>query len=105
MTSRQKLSIEESSLKGKINVLLEIEPDQLTDAQRGEMDQHTDAQRGEMDQHTGRLKNLGPELRAAIAAEGVEQAASSSVNSVRRSHTRTEPKFAPCSKGYKLATT
>ena len=64
MTSRQRLSIEESSLKDKLNALLEIQhPEELTDTQRGEMEQYTN-----------RLKNLGPELRAAIAAEGTEQA-------------------------------
>ena len=64
MTAKQRLTIEESTLKEKMNTLLALPLADLTDEHRAQMDEHT-----------GRLQQLGPELRAAIASEGEEQQA------------------------------
>ena len=61
MTKRQKLQIEQSDLREKINALLGL-------------DELTDEQRAEMEAHTNRAQELEPELRAAIVAEGAEEA-------------------------------
>ena len=62
MTSRQRLSIEQSELRQKTNAILAIKPDELTDEQRADLEKHT-----------GRLQQLEPELRASIVSEGVEE--------------------------------
>ena len=64
MTARQRLQLEQSEKRQKLNELLAIEPDTLSDQQRSEMDTLT-------------VRLTGPlevELRAALAAEGEEQA-------------------------------
>ena len=61
MTKRQKLQIEQSELRQKINALLGL-------------DELTDEQRAEMEAHTTRMQTLEPELRAAIVSEGAEEA-------------------------------
>ena len=61
MTKRQKLQIEQSELRQKINALLGL-------------DELTDEQRAEMEAHTKRAQELEPELRAAIVSEGAEEA-------------------------------
>ena len=64
MTARQRLTIEQSEKRQKINELLAIEPAELTDEQRGDLDTLTK-----------RMQQIEPELRAAIVAEGEEEAA------------------------------
>ena len=61
MTKRQKLQIEQSELRQKINALLGL-------------DELTDEQRAEMEADTKRAQELEPELRAAIVSEGAEEA-------------------------------
>ena len=63
MTARQRLQIEQSEKRQKINTLLAIKPEELSDEQRAELDTLTD-----------RLQKIEPELRAAIVAEGEEEA-------------------------------
>ena len=62
MTKRQKLQIEQSEKRQRINELLNG-------------DDLTDEQRGELDTLTKRMGNIEVELRAAIAIEGDEEAA------------------------------
>lgn len=62
MTARQRLQIEQSEKRQKLNELLAIDPAELTEEQRGEMDTLTK-----------RMQQIEPELRAAIAAEGEEE--------------------------------
>ena len=62
MTKTQKLQIERSEKRQRVNELLEIEPDQLTDEQRAEMKTLTK-----------RLQEIEPELRAAIATDGTDE--------------------------------
>ena len=64
MTARQRLSIEQSEKRQKINELLAIEPAELTDEQRSDLDTLTK-----------RMQQIEPEMRAAIVAEGEEEAA------------------------------
>ena len=61
MTSRQKLQIEQSEKRQKINELLGL-------------DELSDEQRGELDALTKRMQQIEVELRAAIAAEGEAEA-------------------------------
>ena len=63
MTARQRLQLEQSEKRQKLNELLAIEPDTLTSENRAEMETLT-----------GRMQQIEPELRAAIVAEGEEQA-------------------------------
>ena len=62
MTAKQKLQIEQSEKRQRINELLAI-------------DELSDEQRGELDTLAKRMQNLEVELRAAIVAEGDEQRA------------------------------
>ncbi len=64
MTAKQRLQLEQSEKREALNKLLAIEPDQLTDEQRGTMDTLTQRLTGPLE----------IELRAAIASEGEEQA-------------------------------
>ena len=64
MTARQRLQLEQSEIRQKLNTLLAVEPGELTEEQRAEMDTLT-----------ARAQQLEPELRAAIVAEGDEEAA------------------------------
>ena len=64
MTARQRLQLEQSEIRQKLNELLAIEPDKLTKEQRAEMDKHTK-----------RAQQVEVEMRAAIVAEGEEEAA------------------------------
>ena len=61
MTPRQKLQIEQSEKRQKINELLGL-------------DELSDEQRGELDTFTKRMQQIEVELRAAIAAEGEAEA-------------------------------
>ena len=63
MTAKQRLQLEQSEKRQKLNELLAIEPDQLTAEHRAEMETLT-----------ARMQQIEPELRAAIVAEGDEQA-------------------------------
>lgn len=63
MTARQRLTIEQSEKRQKLNELLAIEPDKLTDDNRAEMESLTT-----------RMQQIEPEMRAAVMAEGEEQA-------------------------------
>ena len=58
MTKLQKLLIEQSEGREKLNTLLDVEPDKLSDEQRGEMTTLTT-----------RAVSIEPELRAALVAE------------------------------------
>ena len=58
MTRLQKLLIEQSENREKLNTLLDVEPDKLTEEQRGEMTTLT-----------ARAVSIEPELRAAMVAE------------------------------------
>ena len=58
MTKLQKLLIEQSEGREKLNTLLDVEPDKLSDEQRGEMTTLTT-----------RAVSIEPELRAAMVAE------------------------------------
>ena len=62
MTARQRLQIEQSEKRQKINDLLAIDSAELSDEQRGELDTLTK-----------RMQTLEVELRAAIVAEGEEE--------------------------------
>ena len=62
MTSTQRLQLEQLDLKKKLNALLGVDGDL------------TDEQRAEMDAHTKRLEQSDGELRAAIHAEGDDEA-------------------------------
>lgn len=61
MTKRQKLTIEQSEKRQRLNELLAL-------------DELTDEQRGEMDTLTKRMGQLEVEMRAAITAEAAEEA-------------------------------
>ena len=61
MTRRQKLQLEQSEKRQKINELLGL-------------DELTDEQRGELDTLTKRMQHIEVEMRAAIVAEGDEEA-------------------------------
>lgn len=61
MTKVQKLTLEQSEKRQKINELLEL-------------DELSDEQRGELDTLTKRMQHLEVELRAAIVAEGDDEA-------------------------------
>ena len=61
MTRRQKLQLEQSENRQKINELLGL-------------DELTDEQRGELDTLTKRMQHIEVEMRAAIVAEGEEEA-------------------------------
>ena len=63
MTKVQKLTLEQSELRQKLNDLLAVDSGKLTDDQRNEMDTLSK-----------RAQELEPELRAAVTAEGLEQA-------------------------------
>ena len=63
MTAKQRLTIEQSEKRQKLNELLALAPDALTSENRAEMETLT-----------GRMQQIEPELRAAIVAEGEEQA-------------------------------
>ena len=63
MTAKQRLQLEQSEKRQKLNELLAIAPDQLTEENRAEMDTLTT-----------RMQQIEPELRAAIVAEGTEEA-------------------------------
>lgn len=58
MTSRQRLELELSSLRSSINDLLSVEPEALTEEQRGELDTQTT-----------RIQAAEVEYRGAVAAE------------------------------------
>ena len=60
MTKRQKLALEQSEKRQKINELLGL-------------DELTDEQRGELDTLTKRMQHIEVEMRAAIVAEGDEE--------------------------------
>ena len=60
MTKKQKLQLEQSEKRQKINDLLAL-------------DELTDEQRAELDTLTKRMQQIEPELRAAIVAEGDEE--------------------------------
>ena len=60
MTKRQKLMLEQSEKRQKLNELLAL-------------DEMTDEQRGEMETLTARMQQLEPELRASIVAEGAAE--------------------------------
>ena len=62
MNHRQRLQIEQSTKRERVNVILATETDKMTEELRGELDTLT-----------GRLQTIEPELRAAIAAEGDEE--------------------------------
>ena len=62
MTATQRLQLEQLDLKKKLNALLGVDGDL------------TDEQRTEMDAHTKRLEQSDGELRAAIHAEGDDEA-------------------------------
>ena len=61
MTKRQKLQLEQSEKRQKINELLGL-------------DELSDEQRSELDTLTKRMQNIEVEMRAAIVAEGEEEA-------------------------------
>ena len=61
MTRRQKLQLEQSEKRQKINELLGL-------------DELTDEQRGELDTLTKRMQHIEVDMRAAIVAEGDEEA-------------------------------
>ena len=61
MTKRQKLMLEQSEKRQKLNELLAL-------------DEMTDEQRGAMESLTARLQQIEPEMRAAIVAEGETEA-------------------------------
>ena len=63
MTKRQKLEIERSTKVQRLNALLDLEGDALTDELRSEMDAITT-----------RMPGLETEMRAAITAEAAEEA-------------------------------
>ena len=63
MTRKQKLEIERSEKVSRLNELLGLEGDALTDEHRSEMDTLTT-----------RMPGLETELRAAITAEAAEEA-------------------------------
>ncbi len=60
MTKKQKLLLEQSEKREKINALLE-------------KDELTDEERGELDSLTKRMQQIEPELRAAIVVEGEDE--------------------------------
>ena len=62
MTARQRLQLEQSEKRQKINELLAVKPEELTEEQRADMDTLTK-----------RMQQIEPELRAAIVAEGEEE--------------------------------
>ena len=63
MTATQRLQLEQSAKRQKINELLAIEPDALTSEQRAELDDLAK-----------RMQEIEPELRAAIVAQGDDEA-------------------------------
>ena len=63
MTSTQRLTLEQLETKKKLNALLGVDPGDLTDEQRAEMDTLTK-----------RLEQSDTELRAAILAQGDDEA-------------------------------
>ena len=62
MTARQRLQLEQSEKRQKINELLAVKPEELSEEQRVDMDTLTK-----------RMQQIEPELRAAIVAEGEEE--------------------------------
>ena len=62
MTKRQKLQIEQSEKRQRLNELLAIDGAELTDEQRAEMETLTK-----------RMQQIEVEMRAAIVAEGEEE--------------------------------
>ena len=62
MTPRQRLSIEQSEKRERVNTILALDTEAMTDELRSELDTLT-----------GRLQTIEPELRAAIAAEGDDE--------------------------------
>ena len=62
MTKRQTLQLEQSEKRQRLNELLGIDPDKLTDEQRSEMETLTK-----------RMQQIEVEMRAAIVAEGEEE--------------------------------
>ena len=62
MIPRQRLSIEQSEKRERVNTILALDTEAMTDDLRAELDTLT-----------GRLQTIEPELRAALAAEGDDE--------------------------------